>query len=54
MIRYRYGRSIWEIEYKWDIDMGIDMGYGLMIWEMTVSIRSSSISVWDVMSLRGQ
>jgi len=33
--------SIWEI----------DMGYGLMIWEMTTSIRSSPISMWDIMSL---
>ncbi len=24
------------------------MGYGLMIWEMTVSIWSSPISIWDI------
>jgi len=29
----------------------IDMGYGLMIWEMTVSVRSSPISIWDILSL---
>jgi len=29
--------------------LDIDMGYGLMIWEMTVSIRSSSISIWDIL-----
>jgi len=27
-----------------------DMKYGLMIWVMTVSIRSSSISIWDIVS----
>jgi hypothetical protein len=26
------------------------MGYGLMIWEMTVSIWSSWISIWDILS----
>jgi len=76
MIRYRYGRSIWEIGL-WVIDMGygiwymdminyhidminshidivildINMGCGLMIWEMTASIRSSPISIWDILSL---
>jgi len=34
-----YGSSIW------------DMGYGLLIWEMTVSIWSSPISIRDVLSL---
>ena len=29
----------------------IDLGYGLMIWEMTVSIWSSPISTWDILSL---
>jgi len=29
----------------------IDMGYQLMIWEMIVSIRSSSISIWEILSL---
>jgi hypothetical protein len=29
----------------------IEMGYGLMIWEMTVSIWSSPISIWDILSL---
>jgi len=31
--------------------LDIDMGYRLMIWEMTVSIRSSPISIWDILSL---
>jgi len=32
--------------------LDIDMGYGLMIWEMIVSIWSSPISIlWDVLSL---
>ena len=31
--------------------LDIDMGYGLMIWEMKVSIRSSSVSMWDILSL---
>jgi len=29
----------------------IDMGYGLMIWEMIGSIWSSSITIWDILSL---
>jgi hypothetical protein len=28
--------------------LDIDMGYGLMIWKMTVSIWSSVISIWDI------
>jgi len=34
----------------------IDMGYGLMIWEMSVSIWSSrtSVSIWDILSLWAQ
>jgi len=87
MIRYRYGRSIWEIDVAdrhgrsdinglsigisiWNIgyrcgvwyinvviyhidlvNLDIDMGYGLMIWEMTVSIWSSPISICDILSL---
>jgi len=56
--------SIWDMGYRygiWIIDMvihhigmviqDIDMGYGLMIWEMTVSIWSSWRSIWDIMSL---
>jgi hypothetical protein len=52
------GSSIWNMLYrhgKWDIDMvihhidlvilDIDMGYGLVIWEMVVSILSSPISI---------
>ena len=58
------GISIWDMGYRhgiWYIDMviyhidmvilDIDMGYGLMIWEMIVSIRSSSVSIWDILSL---
>jgi len=32
--------------------LDIDMGYGLMIWEMTVYVSkwSSPISIWDIMS----
>ena len=76
MIRYRYGRSIREIDmghrtsmrYRYEYRYGIqfidmviyhidtviletDMGYGLMIWEMTTSIWLSSISIWDILSL---
>ena len=44
---YRYG--IWYIDMViYHIDMVIldtDMGYGSMIWEMTVSIRSSPIVI---------
>ena len=32
-------------------DMEYDMEYGLMTREMTVSIWSSSISIWDILSL---
>jgi len=31
--------------------LDIDMGYELMIREMTISIWSSSISLWDILSL---
>jgi len=53
-IGYRYG--IWYAEMGiYHIDaliLGIDMGYGLMIWEMTISIWSSSVSIlWDILSL---
>jgi hypothetical protein len=30
------------------------VGYGLMIWEMTVSTRSSVISILDILSLCGE
>jgi len=30
--------------------LNIDMGYGLVIWEMTVPIRSSWIPIWDILS----
>jgi len=58
------GMSIWDMGYRFGmryIDMiiyhivmvilDIDMGYGLMIRQMTVSIRSSSASIWDILSL---
>jgi hypothetical protein len=49
---YQYG--IWYIDMEMHhIDMvilDIDMGYGLMIWHMTVSILSSWISIWDILS----
>jgi len=54
-VGYRYGRSdINEISIGTHIDMvilNIAMGYGLMIWEMTVSIWSSWRSIWDILSL---
>jgi hypothetical protein len=31
--------------------LDIGMGYGLMIWEMTVSIWSSPALIWDILSL---
>jgi len=31
--------------------LDIDMGYGLMIWEMTSSMWSSWRSIWDILSL---
>jgi len=51
-----------DMEYGiWVIDMvihhidmvilDIDVGYGLMIWETTVSTWSSRISMWDMLSL---
>ena len=50
---YRYGsRCIDMVMYHDDmVILDIDMGYGLMIWEMTVSIWSSPISIWDILSL---
>ena len=50
---YRYGP--WYIDIViYHVDMvilDIDMGYALVIWEMAVSIRSSPISIWDILSL---
>ena len=50
---YRYG--MWYIDTViHHIDMvilDIDMGYGILIWEMTVSMLSSWISIWDILSL---
>jgi len=51
---YRYGIGYIDTMVIYHIDMvilDIDMEYGLTIWEMTVSIRSSSISIWDILSL---
>jgi len=55
---YRYG--IWVIDLGYGISTCIyhmlmviwyiDMGHGQMIWEMTVCIRSSAISIWDILS----
>ena len=56
------GLSIWDVCYRYRyIDMviyhidtvilDIDMGYGLMIWDMTVSIWEMTISIWDILSL---
>jgi hypothetical protein len=56
-MRYRYGYryGIWEIDMGYGISMvihhidivilDIDVGYGLMIWEMTVTILPSRISI---------
>ena len=50
---YRYG--IWHIDmliYHVDrVILVIDMGYGLMILEMTESIWSSWILIWDISTL---
>ena len=49
---YRYG--IWFIDmvihHIHIVILDIHMGYGLMIWEMTVSIWTSWISIWDILS----
>jgi len=58
------GTSIWDLGYRYGIwyvamviyhidtvILDIDMGYGLMIRKMTVSIWSSRISMWDILSL---
>jgi hypothetical protein len=46
--------GIWYIDMvMYHINMvilDIDMGYGLMMWKMTVLIQSSPISIWDIMS----
>ena len=62
--RYEYRYGIWDMGYRfgiryidmiiYHIDMGIldiDMGYRLLIWEITVSIRSSPISMWHILTL---
>jgi len=49
---YRYGR--WYIDmviyHIGMVILDIDMGYGPMIWEMTVSIWSSWRSIGDILS----
>jgi hypothetical protein len=50
-VGYRYG--IWYNDmvmyHIGTVILDIDMGYGLMIREMTVSIWSSFISIWDIL-----
>jgi hypothetical protein len=50
---YRFGiRYIGMVIYHIDmVILDIDIGYGLMIWEMAVSIWSSPTSTWDTLSL---
>ena len=50
---YRYGLYLMDvvIHHIDVVTLDIDMGYGLMIWEMTVSIWSSLISIWETLSL---
>jgi hypothetical protein len=57
---HRYGISMWDMGYGiwdigiWDIDsviLDIDMGYGVSIWEMTLSILSFWITIWDILSI---
>jgi len=51
---YRHGIGVLDmVIYHTDmtiLDIDIDMGYGLMIREMTISIWSSSIAIWDILS----
>ena len=49
-----YGISIWLSTVCAYIDMvilDIDVEYGLMMWEMKVSIWSFCKSIWDILSL---
>jgi len=50
---YRYEtRSVDMVIYHIDmVILDINMGYGPMIWEITVSMCSSAISIWDILSL---
>ena len=52
-MEYQFGiRYVDMVNYYINmVILDIDMEYGLMIWEMTVSIRSSPISIWDILSL---
>jgi hypothetical protein len=47
---YRYG--IWANDVGDDsidtVILDVGMGYGRMMWQMTVSIWSSWISIWDM------
>ena len=51
------GLSVWDTVYRYGYlpyrcgHLEIDMGYGLMIREMTVSILSSPISIRDILTL---
>jgi len=51
------GMSVWYMDYRHGIlvihmvILDIDMGYGLMIWEMTISIWSSSIDMGYLVTL---
>jgi len=49
---YRYGILVIDIviHHIDKIILDIDFGYGLMIWEMTVSIWSSWKSIWAILS----
>jgi hypothetical protein len=52
-----HGSSMWDMVCRYGIyhivmvSLDIDMRYGLMIWNMTVLIRSSPMSIWDILSL---
>jgi hypothetical protein len=43
-------RTPTTVIYQSDNDSHIDMGYGLMMFEMTATILSSLISIWDILS----
>jgi len=57
--------SIWNMGYRYygmryidtvihhidEVILDINMGCGISIWQMTVSILSSWISIWDILSL---
>ena len=51
-----YGLAIRDMVYRYGylpsemVILDINMGYALMIWEMTISIWSSWISIWNILS----